>query len=128
MDLKISRLFQSTVHIMENMNSGDESDHDIISTDMLEDIRDGSQTHPNVNKREAHYKYVIVLGIGSGMKWETSEPDYPKDVNSCEISFTTVLDTLCKPFPMLHISFNSPFHYDCLCLTRSHIYNVLPFY
>ena len=23
---------------------------------MLEDIRDGSQTHPNVNSREAHYK------------------------------------------------------------------------
>ena len=33
---------------MEDINSGDESDHDIISTDMLEDIRDGSQTHPNV--------------------------------------------------------------------------------
>ena len=41
---------------MENINAGDESDHDIISTDMLEDIRDGSQTHPNVNKREARYK------------------------------------------------------------------------
>ena len=38
------------------MNSGDESDHDIISTDMLEDICDGSQTHPNVNRRESHYK------------------------------------------------------------------------
>ena len=38
------------------MNSGDESDHDIISTEMLEDIRDGSQTHPNVNKMEAGYK------------------------------------------------------------------------
>ena len=24
--------------------------------DMLEDIRDVSQSHPNVNKREAHYK------------------------------------------------------------------------
>ena len=41
---------------MENINSGDESDHDLISTEMLEDIRDGSQTHPNVNKREARYK------------------------------------------------------------------------
>ena len=38
---------------MENINSGDESDHDIISTEMLEDICDGSQTHPNVNKRGA---------------------------------------------------------------------------
>ena len=41
---------------MDAINSGDESDHDIISTDMLEDIRDESQTHPNVNRRETHCK------------------------------------------------------------------------
>ena len=41
---------------MENLDSSDESDHDLISTEMLHDIRDGSQTHPNINKREAHYK------------------------------------------------------------------------
>ena len=41
---------------MEDINSGDESDHDLISTEMLEDIRDGSQTHPNVNRIEARYK------------------------------------------------------------------------
>ena len=41
---------------MENIDSSDESDHDIISTEMLLDIRDGSQNHPNVNKREARYK------------------------------------------------------------------------
>ena len=34
---------------MEYINSGDESYHDLISTEMLEDIRDGSQTNPNVN-------------------------------------------------------------------------------
>ena len=38
------------------MDSGDESDHDIISTEMLEDICDGSQTHLNVNRREARYR------------------------------------------------------------------------
>ena len=38
------------------MDSGDESDHDLISTEMIEDIRDVSQTHPNVNRREARYK------------------------------------------------------------------------
>ena len=43
---------------MENLNSGDESDHDLISTEMLQDICDGSQTHPNVNKREARYKIL----------------------------------------------------------------------
>ena len=41
---------------MEDINSGDESDHDLISTEMLEEIRDVSQTHPNVNIREARYK------------------------------------------------------------------------
>ena len=41
---------------MENLDFSDASDHDLISTEMLEDIRDGSQTHPNVNKREARYK------------------------------------------------------------------------
>ena len=41
---------------MENINSGDESDHDLISTEMLEDICDGSQTQPNVNRRKALYK------------------------------------------------------------------------
>ena len=41
---------------MGDINSGDESDHDLISIEMLEDIRDGIQTHMNVNRREAHYK------------------------------------------------------------------------
>ena len=46
---------------MENLDSGDESDHDLISTDMLEDLNDGSQTHPNVNRREA--RYIILSRI-----------------------------------------------------------------
>ena len=40
---------------MNATNYGDESDHDVISTEMLEDIRDGSHTHPKVNRREARY-------------------------------------------------------------------------
>ena len=43
---------------MEDINSGDDSDHDLISTEMLEDIRDGSHTHLNVNRREARYKII----------------------------------------------------------------------
>ena len=34
---------------MENLDSNEQSDHDLISTEMLEDIRCGSQTHPKVN-------------------------------------------------------------------------------
>ena len=41
---------------MDNIDSNEESDHDLISTEMLEDICDGSQTHSNVNKREVCYK------------------------------------------------------------------------
>ena len=38
------------------MNSGDESDHYAMYTEMLEDICDRSQSRLNVNMREAHYK------------------------------------------------------------------------
>ena len=38
------------------MDSGDESDHDLISTEILRDICGGSQTQLNVNRREARYK------------------------------------------------------------------------
>ena len=41
---------------MDAIDSGDESDRDIISTDMLEDLRDRSHSCPNVNRREARYK------------------------------------------------------------------------
>ena len=41
---------------MENLDSNEQSDHDLISTEMLEGIRDGIQNHPNVNKREARYE------------------------------------------------------------------------
>ena len=38
------------------MDYGDESYHDPISTEMLKDICDGSQSRPNVNRRESRYK------------------------------------------------------------------------
>ena len=41
---------------IDAIDSGDESDHDIMSMEMLENICDGSQSHPRVNQREACYK------------------------------------------------------------------------
>ena len=38
------------------MSSGDESDAEPISMEMLEDICDVSQSHPNINRREARYR------------------------------------------------------------------------
>ena len=46
------------------MDSGDESDHEPISTEMLEYIRDRSQSHMNVNKREARYKILDCIKQG----------------------------------------------------------------
>ena len=37
------------------------------------------------------------------MKWEASEPYSPKGGNSCEISFATVLNTLCKTLPLFSV-------------------------
>ena len=38
------------------MEYGDESDHDLISTEILEDIHDRIQSRPNINQRESCYK------------------------------------------------------------------------
>ena len=36
---------------IDAIDSGDESDHDLISTDMLEDIRDINKYHLDINRR-----------------------------------------------------------------------------
>ena len=36
---------------MDEISSGNESDAEPMSTEMLEDILDGSQSHPSVNRR-----------------------------------------------------------------------------
>ena len=41
---------------MDAMDSGNNSDYDLIYTQMLEEIFDGRQSHPNVNRRESRYK------------------------------------------------------------------------
>ena len=41
------------------MDSGDESNYDPIYTWMLEDICNGSQSHPNINRREARYEIRV---------------------------------------------------------------------
>ena len=41
---------------MDVMLSGDDSDAELMSTYMLEDICDGIQYHPSINRRESRYK------------------------------------------------------------------------
>ena len=52
---------------MDVMSSGDESDGEPMSMDTLEEIRDGSQSHLSINKREARYK------ICDHIKWGKAE-------------------------------------------------------
>ena len=42
--------------LIDAMDYCNESDDDLISTQMLEEILDRSQSHPNVDRIEAHYK------------------------------------------------------------------------
>ena len=75
---------------MENLDSSDESDHDLISTKTLHDIRDRSQTRPNINKREARYK------IRDRVRQRQSEW-------KGELKATQIIGKglhMCKPFPM----------------------------
>ena len=41
---------------MENLDEKEKFDDNLISTEMLHDIRDRNQTHPNIDKREARLK------------------------------------------------------------------------
>ena len=41
---------------MKNIDSNEKSNHNLISTEMLQDICDVSQTYPNINKKEARYE------------------------------------------------------------------------
>ena len=41
---------------MENIDEKETFDDNLISTETLHDIRDGNQTHPNIDKREARLK------------------------------------------------------------------------
>ena len=46
---------------MDAVDSGNESDDEHMSIDMLEDIRDGIKSHPIVNRKEAPYKISDII-------------------------------------------------------------------
>ena len=62
--------------------------------------------------------------LGSGMKCDTSKPNYPKVVNVFFTYFTTSLKTLCKPLPILFAESYSHFRSLCFCIIRSRIFNL----
>ena len=62
--------------------------------------------------------------LGSGIKCDTYEPDYPKVGYALFGSFTTDLNTLCEPFSVLFADISDPFYSFCVCLIRSRIFNL----
>ena len=60
--------------------------------------------------------------LGSGMKCDTSEPDYPNVGNALFNSFTTALKYFCKPLSILFSEISYLFHSLCVCLIRSHLF------
>ena len=50
----IKKILMMSEQDIDAMNCGEESDHDLISTEILDDIHDRSQTQQNVYRREAH--------------------------------------------------------------------------
>ena len=46
---------------IENLDKEEKFDDDLISTETLHEIRDGNQTHPNIDKGKHVLQYVITL-------------------------------------------------------------------
>ena len=62
--------------------------------------------------------------LGSGMKSETYEPDYPKVGNELFSLFAVVLNNLCKHLPILFAESYDTFYSFFVCLICSLIFNL----
>ena len=85
---------------MDAMDSGDESDDEVMSTEMLEDIRDGSQTHANVNMREARYKILDCIKQRQ-LEWKGAFKSTRRMGKGLHKAFTTVVKEISQDFPHL---------------------------
>ena len=56
---------------MDALDSGDESDDEPMYTDMLEDIHEGSKSHPDVNMIDARYKICDCIKKGNQNRKES---------------------------------------------------------
>ena len=62
--------------------------------------------------------------LSHGTKCDTSDPDYSRVGKTLFSWLTTDLKTLCKPLSILFSESSAPFHSFCVCLIRSHIFNL----
>ena len=85
---------------MDVISSGDESNSEPVSTDMLENICDGSQYHPSVNRREERYKIRDWIKQ-SESEWKgvlLSTPNMSKGLHKV---FKTVVNDISQVLPIL---------------------------
>ena len=68
---------------------------------------------------------IFVQLLGSGMKCDTSDPNYIKVGNEIFDSFKTSLKTLYKHFPIILTEISVPFRPLCVFLIRSRIFNLV---
>ena len=60
-DASDSESIMTSERDMENLGETEKCDEGLISTELLQDICDGNQNHPKINKREHVWRYVIIL-------------------------------------------------------------------
>ena len=85
------------------MDSGDESDHDLLSMQMLENIRDRSQCHPSVNQREAYYKIREHIRQRQ-LEWQGTLKSTQNMGKCLHKVFKAVLKEISQDFPSLRES------------------------
>ena len=82
---------------MDAMYSDNESDNKPMSTETLKDICDGSQSNPNVNRRESCYKIRDRIKQ-SQSEWKGAlKPTQIMGKNSCKV-FKTVVKEIFPSF------------------------------
>ena len=85
---------------MDAISSVNESDDEPMSTDMLEDIRDGGQSHPSINRREE--RYMICYRIKWGQEeWKGSLLSTRNMGKGLQKLFKAVVNEISKYLPIL---------------------------
>ena len=85
---------------MDTMYSGDESDAEPMSTEMLEDICDGGQSHPSINRRESGYKIRYHIKL-SQAEWKIALLPTLNMVKGLHKLFKSVVNYISQALPIL---------------------------
>ena len=85
------------------LDSGDESDDEPMYTDILEYFRNGIQSHPNVNRRDAHYKISDSINQRQ-LEWKEALKATQNMGKGSHKVFKTVVKYILQDFPHLRES------------------------